>query len=50
MSEIFLLFLLAMVAIFFRKRALALVLGICGIILTLLVFWHHATNILNINL
>lgn len=49
MAGIFLIFTLAMLFIFYRQRELAIALIFLGIIFTLLVFFHHATDALKIN-
>jgi len=49
MAGIFLILTLAMLFIFYRQRELAIALIFLGIIFTLLVFFHHATDVLKIN-
>lgn len=49
MAGLFLIFTLAILAIILRKRQLAVSIVVIGIILTLSMFWFHATDILQIN-
>lgn len=50
MAGIFLVFSLAMTAIALRLRFLAIGLLCLGLLLTLAMFWHHATDTLQIRL
>lgn len=50
MAGLFAIFTLAFLAIFFSRRSLAISLIVAGILLTLAMFWHHATDVLKINL
>lgn len=50
MAALFLVFALAIAAILWQQRILAMALIVAGIILCLLMFCHHATDILKINL
>lgn len=49
MAILYLIFSLAFAAILFEQRKLAIGICIAGIVLSLLMFWHHATDILKIN-
>lgn len=49
MAGIFLILTIAILLIFYRQRELAMTFVFLGIIFTLLVFFHHATDILKIN-
>lgn len=49
MAGLFLIFSLAITSIFWNKRGLAIGLMWTGLGLSLLMFWHHATDILKIN-
>ncbi len=49
MAGLFLIFALGIAAIFWQKRILAMTLGFAGLTLGLLMFWHHATDLLQIN-
>jgi hypothetical protein len=49
MAGIFLIFAIAILLIYYRQRELAMTFVFLGIIFTLLVFFHHATDILKIN-
>lgn len=50
MAALFLVFTLAMFAIYAKQRRLAMSIIAIGIVLCLLMFWHHVTTILDINL
>ncbi len=50
MAGIFLVFVFALLAIYWKKREIAISLILLALGLVLIMFWHHATNILNINL
>lgn len=50
MAGIFLVFTLAFLAIYGQKRLLAMSIIVIGLLFCLMMFWHHVTNILNINL
>ncbi len=50
MAALFVVFTLAMISIFFQKRKVAISLTLVGLILCLVMLWHHATNYLHINL
>lgn len=50
MASIFLIFVFAQIAIFFRYRTMAITLVFLGLLATLAMFWHHATDMLKINL
>lgn len=49
MAGIFLILVLAILFIYYRQRELAITFVFLGIIFTLLVFFHHANDILKIN-
>lgn len=49
MAGLFAVLSLAMAAVLFKQRVLAIVIVSIGILLSLLMFWHHATDILKIN-
>lgn len=49
MAGLYLIFTLAMASILFRQRKLAMGIALIGIVLCLLMFWHHATDFLKIN-
>lgn len=49
MAGLFLIFSLAIAAIFWKKRELALGLLVAGLVLCVLMFWHHVTDVLKIN-
>lgn len=50
MAGIFLVFVGAILAVYWRQRTLAISLILLALGLTLLVFWHHVTTTININL
>jgi len=50
MAGIFTIFSLAIFSALCRQRVLALSLAIIGLVACMLMFWHHATDILKINL
>jgi hypothetical protein len=50
MAGLFTLFTFAMLAGVARQRRLAIALFFTGLVLSLLMFWHHATDVLKINL
>ena len=50
MVLIFIVFTLAIGAIWFKQRTLAILLIVLALVSTLGVFWHHVTNVLNIKL
>lgn len=49
MAALYLIFSLAFAAILFKQRKLAMGIALVGLLLTLLMFSHHATDILKIN-
>lgn len=49
MAGLFLIFALELLAIYYTRRAIAIALLLAGLALTLLMFAHHATDILKIN-
>lgn len=49
MAGIFAILSLAMCAIYWSKRTLTIGLIFLALILTILIFWHHVTDILKIN-
>lgn len=49
MAGLYAIFSLAMVSIFFNQRNAAITLIVIGLVLSLLMFWHHATSVLQIN-
>lgn len=50
MAGLFLIFTLALIAVSMQKRNWAISLLIAGMILTMVMLWYHATDILQINL
>lgn len=50
MAGLFAIFSLAMACIFLRQRTAAVMLLFIGLALCLVMFWHHATDIIKINL
>ncbi len=50
MIGVFILYLCALIAIIAKKRRPALIFGIVGLLSGVLLFWHHVTTKLNINL
>lgn len=50
MAIIFFIFLGVIISILLQKRIIAMGLIGLGLVATLLIFWHHVTNILQINL
>lgn len=50
MAGLFLIFALAIIAILWQRRSIAMGLIFVGILLCLLMLWIHATDILQINL
>lgn len=50
MAGLFLIYALAIISILAKQRNLAMVLIVIGIILSILMFWHHVTDTINIRL
>ncbi len=50
MAGLFAVFAIAMILIFLRQRTTAIIVALIGLALCLLMFWHHVTDILKINL
>lgn len=49
MAVLFLVFALAMVAVIYNNRKASITLIVMALLFSLVMFWHHATSILEIN-
>lgn len=50
MAAIFLVFAIALILMIYQKRRWGIVTLVLGLLLSLLMFWHHASDYLKINL
>lgn len=49
MAALFAVFALSMATTFYNNRKATIGLVVAGLLLTLIMFWHHATSVLEIN-
>lgn len=50
MAVLFAFFVIALLLALFQNRRWSIIFFVIGLVLSLLMFWHHATDILKINL